>query len=207
MLEIRMVRTPEVSKLGNIAAFFGIEELVRELTGYPPDVRDYGVTGWPLDHLIPTRGQLDISGPLTRLETEYGKYDDDPHIDVVLTAYDLCNVAQPDLEFCIGAASGQSIVVSEHHFIPFLQKGEEGLFHELVKQETAHELGHVLGLADRDHLVYEALGGHCAIVQCVMHQGLTVPTDWVTAVEHRHQNGGRYACPECHRDAFRNGML
>lgn len=208
MLQVRMLHTPEVPDLAFTGAFFGMEELVRELTGYPPDVHDYGHdTDWLRQFWVPERQQLGVHGPLMLLETEHGKYDGDPHIDVVLTTDDLCDTNNPEPNFCLGVACGRSVIVSVYHFLPFYNRGEEETFHELLKQETAHELGHVLKLAVREHSTYEALGTHCADPLCLMHQGLTVPTDWLDMVQYRLQRSGRYACDLCHTDARNNGML
>lgn len=205
--QVRMIYTPDVPEAATRAAFIGAEELVRELTGYPVDFLDFGMEGgWLAGFWVPERDQLDVARPGTILEMEEGKYDVDPHIDLVLTAMDLCDVTDPNMSFCVGAAMGRTMFVSVHHFLSFLQRGEEEMFHELVKQETAHELGHVLKLAVRDHHVYEALGGHCTDPSCLMHQGLTVPNDWVTMVRYRLESGS-YACELCHQDAHRNGML
>ena len=210
MLQVRMVRTPDVPDEAFRAAFLGIEELARELTGFPPDVRDYGTdTEWLTPFWDPDRNQLDIARPCTYLEQEGGKYDVDPHIDIVLTTMNLYDITDPNVDFIIGAAVGRTVFVSVHHFLylAFLGGKSGAMFHELVKQETAHELGHVLGLAVRESQTYEALGTHCVDLTCVMHQGMTVPTDWITAVQYRLARGGRYACPLCHEDAHRNGML
>lgn len=208
MLQARMLQTPEVPHAALSGAFFGMEELVRELTGYPPDVQDYGEDhGWLRQFWIPERQQIGLNKALDLLEAENGKYGEDPHIDVLLTADDLCDTKTPPGSFCIGVAKGRTIIVSVYHFLPIYHNGEEERFHELVKQETAHELGHVLQLAVREHYTYEALGTHCADPLCLMHQGMTVPTDWDAMVQLRLQRGGRYACDLCHADARHNGML
>lgn len=208
MLQVRIMRTLDIPEIAYMATFQGIEELVYELTGLLPDVRNYGANSeWLTPFWVHERNQLDIAHPVAVLEHEEGKYDVDPHIDIVLTAMDLCDITEPSLNFCIGIASGRTAFISVHHFLPFLESGEEALFCELVKQETAHELGHLLLLAVREHSTYQALGGHCIDEECVMHQGMTVPTDWIVMVGHRLAKGGRYACPLCHEDAHRNGML
>lgn len=219
MLPIRLFSSPEVAPEAVEAAHEALSEVVHEL-GRVANLAYFGTWRSPnwLDSngiLVPYqsldwyfqdsydsyRQQINISNPIDLLDSEPGKYDVDPHYDVVLVGHDIWP-GVPEIRFIAGIAMGRSIIISTARF-----EHDRNMFPELVKQETAHEFGHLLGLGDREHRAEDNLGRHCINHACTMRQGLTVPTDWQIMTSERLANGNRYFCDDCHQDAIDNGTI
>lgn len=106
-----------------------------------------------------------------------------------------------DCGFCIAMAiKGTGLIVSARRF--------KDIPTRIAIQETVaiHEVGHVFGAPDRSHrddLEY-SLGNHCTKEDCVMQQGLRVPSDFIR-IDKNWRKAGRPFCPECLQDIRRYG--
>lgn len=72
--------------------------------------------------------------------------------------------------------------------------------YEVIKTETMHEIGHVLGIPNKNRKinVENNLGWHCTN-KCVIRQGLLVPDDWIEMTDERIKSG-KTLCDECIND-------
>ena len=72
-----------------------------------------------------------------------------------------------------------------------------------VKRLLRHEVGHMLGLVERDHHVEDKLGLHCTNI-CTMRQGLSVP-EWLQQAKEEEKHGVQF-CSCCMNDLSRNAL-
>lgn len=102
------------------------------------------------------------------------------HYDVALISEDLY---ADNTNFIAGLAiPGVGTVLSVARFLGL----ESATQYECLKTLVMHEVSHVFGLLPRARTVAidQRLGRHCAN-RCVMRQGITVPTDWITMTRDR----------------------
>lgn len=138
--------------------------------------------------------QLDASSLLELLEQE--PWNQTPHIDVLLTSYDL---TAGNLRFCFGIARGLNTVDSVYRYRTLPDADDR---FSCIQAVVWHELGHVFGLAPRGRTNTEDnLGSHCTNPGCVMQQGLDVNT-WARHVKEA-KSMGRIYCPQCMEDLKR----
>lgn len=135
-----------------------------------------------------------FSGEKWRDKTRGGRN----HYDLLLCSKDLKSSSHQNLNFVIGLSQKYiGAVVTNHKF----KRLDDELLFECMKTATMHELGHALGLCyrthgidrDRDSTNY----GHC-INTCVMHQGNSVPHDWIQMSKDRRRNGA--LCIDCKKE-------
>jgi len=96
--------------------------------------------------------------------------------------------------FVIGASrEGTCALISTYRFNDL----EPDQKYEVIKTETIHEFGHVLGIPynNRKTNVENNIGLHCTN-KCVMSQGLCVPDDWIKFTEDRLRSG-KPLCDQC----------
>ena len=70
-----------------------------------------------------------------------------------------------------------------------------------VERLLAHEVGHMIGLVERDFDVVDSFGKHCTNV-CVMRQALT-PLRWIKLAQEEHESGVTF-CSCCKDEVSKN---
>lgn len=101
--------------------------------------------------------------------------------------------------FVIGSGGkGTCAIISTYRFNDL----EPDLKYEVIKTVTMHEVGHVLGIPNKNRKinVENNLGWHCTN-KCVMRQGLCVPDDWIKMTNDRIKSV-KPLCNECINDLF-----
>lgn len=154
----------------------------------------FGSIDWYLKQgRIAGRNQLHAADILGAIQREPWQ-DAVPHYDVMVTSKDLFLTGT---SFVLGAARpGLGTVLSVVRWESF-SAGDQ---FELIKTETEHEFGHVLGLPNGNRAdLNQDLGRHCCN-KCVMQQGMTVPNDWIEITNDRLTSDFGPLCPTCKRD-------
>jgi len=158
------------------------------------ELMPFGSIDWYLRQgRIAGRDQLHAADILGAIQREPWQ-DAVPHYDVMVTSKDIFLTGT---SFVLGAARpGLGTVLSVFRWKSF--SAEEQF--ELIKTETEHEFGHVLGLPNRNRMdLNQDLGSHCCN-ECVMQQGMMVPNDWIEITNNRLNSSFGPLCPTCKRD-------
>lgn len=121
-----------------------------------------------------------------------------PHWDVVVTNVDLHMGAGTNFVFGAADYSFPVSVQSVRRFVDTIR--DPAVLDAAIARLLRHEVGHMLGLPNRDHHVEDKLGLHCTNV-CTMRQGMSVP-EWTRKAVEEH-NAGVGFCECCKDDLAR----